>query len=577
MPVERPGALPRTPGYFRTDEGEDLTAEMIITGARVLTMDEARPRAEAVALAGGRIVAVGAAAEVLALRGPGTRVIEAGGRTLLPGFVESHMHLFGGAELQHLQLTGVQGMAALTQAFRDYAAKRPEAALLMAEGVDYGILGEPVTRHDLDRVSLDRPIALRAMDHHTVWANTAALRQAGLLHGAAMPEGHEVVMGPDGLASGELREFEAFDAVLALAGVARMYVGIAKGAEPAGVVSAADRAVDKDHIARGMAHCAAHGFTTLVSMDGNRYTLELLAEMEAEGRLLQRVKVPFHLKPEMDLAELNRASAMAKDFKGERVSSGFVKMFMDGVVDSRTAFMLHDYPGVPGHRSQPLFDPERFKAVCCEIDRCGLQISVHCVGDGAVHVTIDGYEAAGLANGFRDLRHRIEHIELIDPADVPRLGALGITASVQPPHAPGAMDFPLTAMETVYDRARWKDVHLIRTLAEHGAKLCFASDWPIADVSSMRGIQAALTRVPYAGAADERLGLMETLAAYTSGGAWAAHMEGLCGRVKPGLAGDLVLLDGDIEAVDSAHIGTLGIALTVSGGRITHQAAGFVG
>ena len=550
-------------------------ADVIITGARALTMEETLPRAEAVAWTDGRIVAVGTAAEVMVLKGPVTQVIEAGGRTLLPGFVESHMHLFGGAELQHLQLTGVQGMAALTAAFRDHAAKRPEAALLMAEGVDYGILGKPVTRHDLDEVSPDRPIAMRAMDHHTVWANTPALRQAGLLHGAVMPEGHEVVMGPDGLATGELREFEAFDAVLALAGVARMYVGIARGAEPAGAVCAADRAVDKDHIARGMAHCAAHGFTTLVSMDGNRYTLDLLAEMEAEGRLLQRVKVPFHMKPEMDLAELDRASAMATDFTGDRVSSGFVKMFMDGVVDSRTAYMLHDYPGVPGHRSQPLFDPERFKAVCCEIDRRGLQISVHCVGDGAVHVTIDGYEAAGLANGFRDLRHRIEHIELIDPADVPRLGALGITASLQPPHAPGAMDFPMTAMETVYDRARWKDVHLIRTLAERGAKVCFASDWPVSDVASMRGLQASQTRVPYEGAADERLSLMDSLRAYTAGGAWAAHMEGVCGRLVPGLAADLVLLDGDIEAVSPADLGRMGIALTVAGGQITHRGTGF--
>jgi predicted amidohydrolase YtcJ len=362
--------------------------------------------------------------------------------------------------------------------------------------------------------------------------------------------------------------------VLALAGVARMYVGIARGAEPVGPVRAADRAVDKDHIARGMVHCAAHGFTTLVTMDGNRYTLDLLAEMEAEGRLLQRVKVPFHLKPEADLAELDRASAMAADFAGERVMSGFVKMFMDGVVDSRTAFMTEDYPGTV-LRGMPLFEPERFKEICTEIDRRGLQIAVHCVGDGAVHTTIDGYEAAGLANGFRDLRHRIEHIELITRDDMPRLGALGITASVQPPHAPGAMDFPMDAMETVIDRARWRDAYTCRTLVDLGAQVCFASDWPIADVSALRGIQAAQTRVPYAGAADERLSLMATLWAYTAGGAWAAHMEGLTGRLVPGLAADLVLLDGDIEAVAPGDLGQMGIALTIAGGRITHSAPDF--
>lgn len=548
-----------------------MQAEMIITNAKVLTMDPARPRAEAVAFGGGRILAVGTRAEVEALAGPGCRIVDAGGRTLLPGLVESHMHLFGGAELQHLQLTGMHGLAVLKAAFAGFAAANPEAPVLMAEGVDYGILGHPVTRADLDAVLPDRPIAMRAMDHHTVWANTLCLERAGLLHGAAMPPGHDVVMGPDGLASGELLEFEAFDPVLALAGVARMYVAIAKGAEPEGPVTAADRAVDKAHIERGMRHCAAHGFTTLVTMDGNRYTAELLAELEAEGRLSQRVKVPFHFKPEMELSDLDRASAMAADFTGDWVRSGTVKMFMDGVVDSRTAFMTEDYPGCPGQRGMPLFDPERFKAICTEIDRRGLQIAVHCVGDGAVHVTIDGYEAAGNANGFRDLRHRIEHIELITRDDIPRLGTLGITASVQPSHAPGAMDFPQDAMEQVISRHRWKDAYLWKTLSDRGAPLAFASDWPITDVSAMRGIQAALTRVPYAGAGDERVGLMDSLRAYTAGGARAAHLEGLTGTLRAGLAADLVLIDGDIEAIPGDRIGQTGVALTIAGGRVTHD------
>jgi predicted amidohydrolase YtcJ len=551
-----------------------MIADMIITSAKVLTMDETRPRAEAVALAGGRVLAVGSHAEVEALAGPGTRVIDAGGRTLLPGFVESHMHLFGGAELQHLQLTGVQGMAELTEAFARFAAANPDAPVLMAEGADYGLIGHPMTRGDLDRVLADRPIAIRAMDHHTVWANTVCLERSGLLRGAPMPAGHEVVMGPDGLATGELREFEALDPVLALAGVARMYVGIATGGEPAGPVSAADREVDKAHIERGMRHCAALGLTTLISMDGNRYTLELLAEMEAEGRLLQRVKVPFHMKPEMELSELDRASAMAADFAGDWVSSGTVKMFMDGVMDSRTAYVTEDYPGAPGHRSIPLFEPERFKAVATEIDRRGLQIAVHCVGDGAVRTTIDGCEAARVANGPRDSRHRIEHIELITRQDIPRLAALGITASVQPSHAPGAMDFPQGAMEQVIAKARWPDAYLWKTLADHGAHLAFASDWPVSDVNPMRSIQAALTRVPFEGATDERVGLEATLKAYTAGGAWAAHLEGLTGTLRPGLAADLVLIDGDIEAIPPVELGRTGIALTISGGRVTHDPAG---
>ncbi len=551
-----------------------MQADLIVSGARVLTMDVANPTAEAVAVGGGRILAVGDRLAIAALAGPGTRVIDAAGRTLLPGFVESHMHLFGGAELNHLQLGGVRGMEDLRTAFHDFAAHRPDQVVLMGEGVDYGVLDHPISRHDLDLVLADRPIAIRSMDHHTVWANTAALAASGLLHGAVMPFGHEVVMGSDGLATGELREFEAFDAVLALAGVARMYLGIARGAEPALWPTDAERSTDKDHLARGMAHCAARGITSLISMDGNRYTLALLAEMRAEGRLTQRVKVPFHFKPGMSFSELDRADAMRTEFDDDWISSGFVKLFMDGVVDSRTAAVLQDYPGHPGEKGDLLFSPDEFRAVAVEIDRRGFQIAVHAVGDGAVRNTIDGFQAAQLTNGPRDSRHRIEHIELIDRADRPRLGALGITASLQPAHAPGAMDVPLLGMEEVIARHRWPDAYLWRTLADEGAPLAFASDWPVSDVSVLRGVQAVLSRVAYDGGADERLGLMDCLRAYTAGGAWAAHLDHLTGCLSPGLAADLVLLGQDIEFVADARIGSLGIALTVCGGRITHEDEG---
>ena len=255
-------------------------------------------------------------------------------------------------------------------------------------------LDHPVTRHDLDAVIADRPIAMMAPDHHTVWANTAALEAAGLLHGAAMPAGHVVVMGADGTASGELLEFEAFSPVLALTGDLHLQLGIATGGEPSPWPDAAQRAKDKEKVAAGLAHCAMHGITSMVNMDGNRYTCVLLKEMEEEGRLTARVKVPFHFKPHMEVSELDRASAMAAEFTGDWVTSGFVKMFMDGVVDSRTAYMLHDYPGT-SERGAPLFEAEQFKEVCREISRRDLQIAVHAIGDGAVRQTIDGYEAAG--------------------------------------------------------------------------------------------------------------------------------------------------------------------------------------
>jgi predicted amidohydrolase YtcJ len=549
-----------------------MTPDLLILNAAVLTMDAARPAARAVAVTGGRISAVGGE-ELARLAGPETRVIDGRGRTLMPGFFESHMHLvLGGAELAHLQLGGVEAGEALARAIRTFATTYPDRPLLMAQGAGYDLTRGGTPRAVLDAILPDRPFAMCAADHHTVWANSAALSAAGLIHGAPMPHGHEVVMGPDGLATGELREFEAFAPVIALGGEAHLNLGIATGREPAPWPDAAQQAIDRQKVLNGLHHCARHGITSIVNMDGNRYTLDLLAGLRAEGNLIARVKVPFHMKPDMDLAELDRASGMTADFADDWLSSGMVKMFMDGVVDSGTAYLTTDYAGFPGQRGAPLFDPAAFAAIVIAAERQGLQIAVHCVGDGAVNATLNGYAAARAAHGPRDLRHRIEHIEMILPSDIPRLAALGVTASLQPSHPPGAMDFPLQPTMDVIGRARWPDCYLWGTLADAGAHVAFASDWPVTDVSVLRNIGAALTRVPFDGCADERLGLMPTLRAYTAGGAWAAHREGVTGTLRPGLAGDLVLLSGDITATAPDQVAAMAVDLTVAGGRITWDA-----
>ena len=550
-------------------------ADTIIVNARVLTMDPTAPDAEAVALAGERILAVGSRAAVAAMAAPDATELDARGATVLPGFIESHMHLFpGGAELAHLQLLGVSGAEALATAVRDYANAHPDAPILMAQGADYELLGHPTTRHDLDRACPDRPFAMFAADHHTAWANTAALRAAGLLEGRALSPGNEIVMGDDGLAAGELREFEAFAPIQALGGEERVTLGLSTGDEPDPPPSAAERARDREILARGIAHCTRHGFTSLVTMDGNRYTLELLAELRAAGRLDARVRVPFHFRNFREIAELGQASAMRRDFADDWLASGFVKLFMDGVIDSGTAVMVDDYPDQPGWRGEPLFDADRFAAIATEADRRGLQIAVHAIGDGAVRRVLDGYAAARAANGARDARHRIEHIELIRPEDVARFATLGVVASIQPCHVPGAMDFPTEPALTRIGRARWRDAFPCRRLRDAGAALAFASDWPVADINPLRCIQAAMTRRPYdESCADERLPLREALAAYTSGGAYSEHTDDRKGMLRAGYLADIVVLDGDIESVPGDEIAALGIAYTICGGRITHAHA----
>jgi hypothetical protein len=558
----------------------DLPPDLILTDARVLTMDPARPRAEAVALTAGRIAAVGDRAAIEALAGPRTTFIDAGGRTLLPGFVESHLHIFpGAAELSHLNLVAITGFEPVAAAIRDYAAANPDLPLVMAEGARHAVFGaEAPTRHDLDRILPDRPLALVGADHHTVWANTAALTAAGLLHGRHLPPGNEIVMAPDGTAHGELRESEAFGPVIALSGEIRVWLGLRTGGEPDPAPTPAERAFDRGLMRAGLAHLARHGITSFHNMDGNAYTCELLAEIEAAGELTARARVPFHFKTFMDLAALDRASELAARFQGPMVRSGFVKLFADGVLDGFTAVMLEDYADRPGWRGEPLFDPAHFDAAVAEADRRGLQVAVHAIGDGAVRSVLDAYAKARAANGPRDSRHRIEHIEVIHPADIPRLAGLGVTASMQPPHPPGTMGLPLEPTVDRIGRARWTHAYAWAALRDAGARIAFSSDWPVSDVNPLRGIHAARTRRPWADdLPDQRLTLMETLAAYTAGGAHAGFAETDTGRIAEGFHADLALLSSDIEATPEPEIDRLTVDLTISAGRVVHRAESFEG
>ena len=549
-----------------------MHADLILTDARILTMDAARPRAAAIALGGGRVLALDDAA--LALRGPATTMLDTGGRTVLPGFVESHMHLFAGAAgLAHCQLWGLRGADALTGALRAYAAAHPEAAILIGKGCDYGMLGAPMTRTDLDAALPDRPVIVVAPDHHTAWANTAALRAAGLLHGRALPPGNEVVL-EGGVATGELRESLAFEPVMALAGEDRATLGLRTGGDPATPPTAAERAADRATLARGLGHCARHGITTAVSMDGNPYTASLLAEMLAAGDLTVRQRIPFHFKPFMELDALDTAERMRAPWADDWIGCTHVTLFIDGVLDSGTAWRTEDYADRPGWRSEPLFEPARFRAILTEIDRRGFQIAVHAIGDMAVRLTLDGYEQARRTNGARDARHRIEHIELLHRDDLPRFAALGVVASMQPSHPPGAMDFPPLGDEPPkIRRARWRDSFPWADLLASGAALAFASDWPVADINPLRSIQAALTRRPYGDEPPQRLTLMQVLHAYTAGGAFTEGTDDRKGRLAPGMLADLAVLSDDIEAVAPEAIGAMTVDMTICGGRVTHRGA----
>ena len=544
--------------------------DLILHNARVWKSDHT-----ALAVQGQVISAIGSDADILALRGDHTQVIDAAGGHLMPGFVESHLHLFmGGASLTQLDLLKVFGPDALQTELSAYATDNPDEALLICFGANYTMMGDDtrLTRHHLDAALPDRPVIMVAVDFHTAWANTVALERAGLMQGRDVGPSAEVVLDQQGTATGELREQAAMDLVMALRSTGgREGLGLA-GYEPEHVTDQ-QREDDIKMLARGLDYCAQHGITKIINMDGNRYQLELLAEMEQRGALPCRIEVPYRIPVEIKGDPIAKAVELTQEFNTDKVSCGRIKLFMDGVYDSWTAVVVGEYPDKPGYAGDPIIPQDVFDDICVRADAHGLQISVHAVGDGAVRMVLNGYQAAREANGPRDSRHRIEHIDVIDPEDLPRLSELGVIASMQPVHPPGSAGLPLEPTTSIIGRAKWPMAWNWRMIVDSGAVMAFGTDWPVSPLDPLFAIQCAMIRKPWEdGLPDPRLTLEECFEAYTSGGAYASFDEARLGHLAPGMKADLVLLQGDMESLTQETPLAIRAALTVCDGAITHDA-----
>ena len=552
-----------------------MAQSLAVINGRVRTMDAAQPRAEAILITGNRIEAVGATTEILARATSSTTIIDAGGSTVLPGFNDAHVHIFSGSvALSQLSLDGARGFEELAERIREHARRHPGAGLLIAKGCSYSILArdERLSRDHLDRVILDRPMLIFAFDHHTAWANTAALKAAGILSGGVVGLGSEVVMGADGFATGELREADAIGLVAALMeSGGRDMLGVATGGEPDGVTEN-ERQTDIASLRAGLSYCASLGITSIQNMDGNHYQLELLDAIERSGGLPVRVRMPFHMKNFMPLSDLTEKAALWKQtYASDTLRCDMVKIFMDGVTESHTALFVDDYADRPGWKGEPLFERAQFNAICAAASELDLQIAVHAVGDGAVRMVLDGYEYAAHTTRKHGLRHRIEHIETIHPDDVFRLEDLGVTASMQPIHAPSGDEADAEQASRSLGPSRWPFAFAWRTIAQTGARLVFSTDWPVSPLNPLLSIEAAMTRREYrAGVADQRLSLDDVLYAYTASGAWVEFMEDRKGMLKPGFLADIVILDGDIDAVPHDSISNLKPLVTICNGAITH-------
>ena len=550
-------------------------ADLIIRNARVMTIDDAFPAARAIAVSGKVIAGVGSNADIDSLAGPGTRIIDAQGASVLPGFIESHMHLFhGAASLNRLDLAGVTGLNALKSAVTNWAGSNPGSGIIFASQAHYHILGEGgITRQILDSILSDRPFAMMAPDAHTAWANTAALEAAGILHGAKTGSGSEIVMAADGTASGELRETDAFKYVTALTDTqGRESLGYTTARDPDPAATPAQKTADIKVMQQGLDHCASLGITSIHNMDGNPYQLQLLQQIDDTVGLKARIEIPFHYKNDKQLPDLEEAEHMRRTWVSDMLWCKRVKLFMDGVLDSGTAFVLDGYPNDPSSVGDPLFTADKFNQIATACDARGFQIAVHAIGDAAVRRTLDGYEAVRKANGKRDSRHRVEHIEVIDEVDIARFRELGVIASVQPLHALGTGSYPDEPTRSMIGAAKLKRAFAWNTLRDAGAEMCFASDWPVSPVNPLASIKAAMTRRKLDPShPDHRQSLHQAIHGYTAGGAYAEFNEHRKGKLAKGCLADIVMLGANIEETKPHSIDQMKVAMTICGGAVTYE------
>ncbi len=538
--------------------GGDVADLMIVNG-RVFTADEQGTVAEAVAIAGNKILRVGTDQELAALRGPGTRVIDAHGATVAPGFNDSHVHfLSGGQTLGDVDLAGLTTLAQVQDAIRGFAASKPGLAWVKGRGWLYSPFpGGTPTKSQLDAVVADRPAVMTCYDGHSIWVNSKALALAGITKDTPNPANGEVVKDPKtGEPTGHLKE-SATDLVTAI---------MPKLTE-------ADRLAA---LATAVAHAHRFGVTSVQNAGGDPSEMALYDQARRAGELKVRTYLAFSTDAGTTEADLDRMEEVRKQFGDDQtLKTGAVKIYADGVIESRTAALLAPYTNSTS-AGTPNLTADELNRLVAMVDKRGWQIWIHAIGDRAIRMSLDAFERAAAANpapaGGR--RHRLEHIETIDAADIPRFGKLGVIASQQPMHVPlGDMNSANPAGpwpdNIGPDRASrawaWKSIH------DAGGRLTFGSDWPVAPLGPGLGLWVAATRTGPANAASQKLTMRDALDGYTRWPAFASFEEQRKGTLAPGMLADVVILTDDIQARLPATAADVVVAATIFDGKVVYE------
>lgn len=530
-----------------------LYADHLLLNGRIVTMDERRPLVQALAIRSGCIVAAGEDSDVLELRGPRTQVHDLHGATVLPGFVDSHIHWQRFSEsLAAVNLFQVPSKEDALERVRERAAQLPAGRWITGFGWVQDLWPDPrfPTAADLDAVAPNHPVFLRARSGHAAWVNSLALRLAGVDASTVAPEGSEILHDERGEPSGVLIEW---DAMLLVQDVI----------PPLTVDETADAMVAAQQAAW------AFGMTGLHDFD-DQECFAALQRLRERGQLGLRVLKNVNLKYLDSLLDLG----IRRGYGDEWLRIGGLKLFADGALGPHTALMNEPYEGEPDNRGIVVVPKEAMAEAVLKATEAGLPATIHAIGDRAVHDVLDVYALArereavlGIPRSAR--RHRIEHVQLIHPSDAGRLAELELIASMQPIHA--TSDFPVA--DRFWGPSRVPFSYNPRLQLDRGVTVAFGSDAPYDVPGPLIGIHAAVTRQradgspgPDGWTPSARLTLTEAIRAFTVAPAYIAGLEAEFGRLAPGYHADLVVVDGDYMALRGDDLRTAKILGTMVDG-----------
>lgn len=533
-------------------------ADLMVYG-RVWTGDSARPWAQAVAVAGDTIVAVGDSAGLAKLVGKSTKVISNGKAMVTPGFTDGHVHLLsGGFQLAKVNLREASSPTEFTRRLKEHAAKVPPGEWITGGDWDHERWpGAPLPdRSWIDSVTPDNPVFVNRRDGHMSLANTAALRLARIGRTTRDVPGGTIVRDPrTGEPTGLLKD-NARDLV--------------ERVKPIPPPAQSDLA-----LVRAMRWAAAHGVTGVSTMSDDPGTLSIagswrelaaLKRAHQNGSMLTRVSIYVSLEAWRAMADTLRAQGPGDDW----LRSAGVKGFVDGSLGSTTALFYEPYKDAPGSFGLLVTPEDSLRTWIGGADSAGLQVVVHAIGERANGLLLDIYDSVAKAHGSRDRRFRIEHAQHLRRQDITRLAHSGVIASMQPYHA---IDDGRWAEKRIGPE-RIKTTYAFRSLLDNGAHLAFGSDWTFAPMDPILGIYAAVTRRtlddknPKGWIPDQKITVEEALRAYTAGNAYAVFAEGTRGKLVPGYLADLVLLDQDLTAIPPETIERVAVRVTVVGGKV---------